>query len=196
MAKKQSTHKNMSISCAGDAEPLAMAQEQLLSVAAELNLSDGMCETLLAFDCIYETEFPVRMDDGNIKVFRGVRIHHNNARGPYKGGIRYHPQVNTDEIKALSMLMTWKCAVVDIPYGGAKGGVICDPQNLSMTELEHITRRYTSQIQPIIGPDRDIPAPDVNTNPQVMAWILDTYSMNIGHRELGVVTGKIGRAHV
>ncbi|MBN1898413.1 MAG: Glu/Leu/Phe/Val dehydrogenase [Spirochaetes bacterium] len=133
---------------------------------------------------------PTRMDDGSIRVFTGYRVQHNMERGPCKGGIRYHPDVTLDEVTALAMLMTWKCAVVNIPYGGAKGGVVCDPKKLSGGELERLTRRYTSEIGIIIGPDKDIPAPDVNTTSEVMGWIMDTYSMNVGHSVPGVVTGK------
>lgn len=133
---------------------------------------------------------PVRMDDGKIQVFTGYRAQHNNARGPFKGGIRYDKSVDRDEVMALAMLQTWKNALVDLPFGGAKGGVVCEPKKLSMGEKERLTRRYTSEIMPIIGPAHDIPAPDAGTDAQVMAWILDTYSMMVGHQELGVVTGK------
>ena len=133
---------------------------------------------------------PVRLDDGRIHRFEAYRVQHNTARGPAKGGIRYHPQVTLDEVKALATWMTWKCAVVNIPFGGAKGGVTCNPKELSQHELERITRRYTSAILPLIGPEQDIPAPDVYTNPQVMAWIMDTYSMTKGYAIPGVVTGK------
>lgn len=133
---------------------------------------------------------PVVMDDGHTEVFTGYRIQHNSSRGPSKGGIRYHPDVNLQEVKALAAWMTWKCAVVNIPYGGAKGGVQCDPSKLSQNELRRLTRRYTAMILPIIGPERDIPAPDVNTNAQVMAWIMDTYSMFQGYAVPAVVTGK------
>ena len=133
---------------------------------------------------------PVRMDDGRIQVFTGYRAQHNNARGPFKGGIRYDTSVSRDEVMALAMLQTWKNALVDLPFGGAKGGVVCDPKALSVNEKERLTRRYTSEIMPIIGPDQDIPAPDAGTDAQVMAWFLDTYSMMVGHQELGVVTGK------
>jgi glutamate dehydrogenase (NAD(P)+) len=133
---------------------------------------------------------PVRMDNGETKVFEGFRVQHNIARGPAKGGIRYHPGVTLDQIKALASLMTWKCATVNIPYGGGKGGVICEPKTMSSGELERLTRRYASEIALMIGPDRDIPAPDVNTDSQTMAWIMDTYSMTVGHSILGVVTGK------
>ncbi len=133
---------------------------------------------------------PIRMDDGRYEVFEGYRVQHNLARGPAKGGIRYSPDVTLDEVKALAMWMTWKCAVVNIPFGGAKGGVICDPLKLSQKELERITRRFTTEISIIIGPERDIPAPDVFTNPQTMAWIMDTFSMQKGYSVPGVVTGK------
>src|SRR5438105_205789 len=132
----------------------------------------------------------VRMDDGRIQVFTGYRAQHNNARGPFKGGIRYDVSVDRDEVMALAMLQTWKNALVELPYGGAKGGVVCDPRKLSMGEKERLTRRYTSEIMPIIGPNEDIPAPDAGTDSQVMAWFLDTYSMMVGHQELGAVTGK------
>jgi glutamate dehydrogenase (NAD(P)+) len=133
---------------------------------------------------------PVYMDDGTINVFEGYRVTHNIARGPSKGGIRYHPDVTLDEVKSLAMWMTWKCALVGIPFGGAKGGVVCDPKKLSRLELQKMTRRYTSEIINEIGPEKDIPAPDVGTDAAVMAWIFDTYSMNMGHSVLGVVTGK------
>lgn len=134
--------------------------------------------------------FPVRMDDGSIKVFRGYRVQHNVSRGPAKGGVRFHPDTTLDEVRALAFWMTWKCAVVGLPFGGAKGGVKIDPKQFSVGELERVCRRYFSEIQPIIGPDLDIPAPDVNTNSQIMAWFMDTYSMNKEYTALGVVTGK------
>lgn len=133
---------------------------------------------------------PIKMDDGSIQVFTGYRAQHNNARGPFKGGIRYDVTVDRDEVMALAMLQTWKNALVDLPFGGAKGGVVCDPRKLSLTEKERLTRRYTSEIMPIIGPNQDIPAPDAGTDGQVMAWVLDTYSMMVGYQALGVVTGK------
>ena len=133
---------------------------------------------------------PVRMDDGKIQVFTGYRAQHNNSRGPFKGGIRYDSSVNMDEVMALAMLQTWKNALVDLPYGGAKGGIVCDPRKLSMGEKERLTRRFTSEIMPVIGPQHDIPAPDAGTDAQVMAWVLDTYSMMVGYQALGVVTGK------
>jgi glutamate dehydrogenase (NAD(P)+) len=134
--------------------------------------------------------FPVKMESGEVKMFTGYRFHHNVARGPAKGGIRYHPDITYDQIKALAMLMTWKCAVVGIPFGGAKGGVVCDPRTMSPRELEHLTRRYATEIEIMMGPDRDIPAPDLGTTSQEMAWIMDTYSMQHGHAIPGVVTGK------
>lgn len=137
-----------------------------------------------------KVSIPVKMDNGELKVFTGYRVQHSTTRGPAKGGIRFHPSVNMDEVKALAAWMTFKCAVVNIPYGGAKGGVIVDPSTLSETELRHLTRRYTTMIAPIIGPDQDIPAPDVNTNPKIMGWIMDTYSMLNGRCIPGVVTGK------
>ncbi|MEE8199712.1 MAG: Glu/Leu/Phe/Val dehydrogenase [Candidatus Acidoferrales bacterium] len=133
---------------------------------------------------------PTKMDDGSIKVFEGYRVQHNIARGPAKGGIRYHPNVSLDEVKALAAWMAWKTAVVNIPFGGGKGGVICDSRRMSLGELERMTRRYVSEILPIIGPDRDIPAPDMYTDAQTMAWVMDTYSMTVGYSSLGVVTGK------
>jgi glutamate dehydrogenase/leucine dehydrogenase len=139
---------------------------------------------------VLEVSIPVKMDNGQLKVFTGYRVQHNVARGPAKGGIRFHPNVTLDEVKALAAWMTWKTATVNIPYGGSKGGVICDPKRMSRGELERMTRRYTSEILPLIGPEQDIPAPDVYTDAQTMAWIMDTYSMTVGYSALGVVTGK------
>jgi glutamate dehydrogenase (NAD(P)+) len=170
--------------------PWDLAQLQFRHVAERLGMSDSTREVLGDTDRILEVAVPVRMDSGRVQMFKGFRVQHNDTRGPYKGGIRYHPWVSVDMIKALAMWMTWKCAVVNIPFGGAKGGVICNPAEMSHEEIERLTRRFTSAIQAAIGPDRDIPAPDVNTNAQVMAWILDTYSQNTGHRALGCVTGK------
>jgi len=155
-----------------------------------LNIKPGMQKYLREPRKTLEVSVPIKTDAGNIEIFKGYRVQHNTNRGPAKGGIRYHPDVNLDEIKALAMLMTWKCSLVGLPFGGAKGGVIADPAKLSLNELEHITRRYTFEIIDAIGPDKDIPAPDVGTNAQVMAWILDTYSMDKGHSVPGVVTGK------
>jgi len=170
--------------------PLDMALKQLDKTAKKLRLDRNIYEKLKHPKRILIVSIPIKMDNGNIKVFKGYRVHHNTERGPCKGGIRFHPDANLDEVIALAMWMTWKCAVVDIPYGGAKGGVVCDPAKLSEGELERLTRRYTSEIGIIIGPDKDIPAPDVNTNPKVMGWIMDTFSMNVGHSVPGVVTGK------
>jgi len=172
------------------ASALDTAIQQFHEAADRAGLDASQREILTAFKTVFETEFPVEMDDGSFRVFRGYRIHHNAARGPVKGGIRYSADVNLDEVKALAMWMTWKCAVVGIPFGGAKGGVIVDPSTLSTGELQNLTRRYTAEITPIIGPDQDIPAPDMGTNAQVMAWIMDTYSMGKGYTVPAVVTGK------
>ncbi|MBA2475733.1 MAG: Glu/Leu/Phe/Val dehydrogenase [Actinobacteria bacterium] len=155
-----------------------------------MGLEDSLVDVLCACKKAVAVAIPTRMDDGSVEVFEGFRVTHNIARGPSKGGIRYHPDVTLDEVRALSMWMTWKCALMGIPFGGAKGGVVCDPKRLSLRELERMTRRYTTEIINEIGPERDIPAPDVGTNASVMAWIFDTYSMNKGHSVLGVVTGK------
>jgi len=170
--------------------PLDVAMKQVDIAAAHLKLDPGIFEKIKYTQRELTVHFPVKMDDGSIKVFTGYRVQHNMTRGPAKGGIRYHPDVDLDEIKALAMWMTWKSAVVNIPYGGAKGGVQCDPKNMSLRELENMTRRFTWEIAMMIGPDRDIPAPDVYTNPQVMAWIMDTYSILKGYSVPGVVTGK------
>jgi len=163
----------------------------LIQKAGELlELDDGLIKRIIAPERILEVAIPVRLDSGEIEMFTGWRIQHDTARGPGKGGIRFHPSVNTDEIAALSADMSIKCAVVNIPYGGAKGGVAVDPTTLSRGELERLTRRYAFAIAPMIGPDRDIPAPDINTDPQVMSWIMDTVSMLSGHNTPGVVTGK------
>src|SRR5947209_8721174 len=170
--------------------PYEMAVEQFESAAEKLNLSEDMREILRQPKRELTVHFPVRLDNSRITTFTGYRVQHNVNRGPAKGGIRYGPDVTLDEVKALAMWMTWKCAVVGIPYGGAKGGVVVDPKNLSRNELENLTRRYTSEISILIGPDRDIPAPDVNTNAQIMAWMMDTISMHAGHSVPAVVTGK------
>jgi glutamate dehydrogenase (NAD(P)+) len=158
--------------------------------ARKLNLDDGLWKLLRAPAREIIVHFPVSMDDGRIEMFTGFRVQHNIARGPAKGGIRYAPDVTLDEVRALASWMTWKCAVVNIPFGGAKGGVICDPKTMSQNELERMTRRYTSEISDFIGPEKDVPAPDVNTNEQTMAWIMDTYSMHARHTVTSVVTGK------
>lgn len=166
------------------------AVKQFDRAAHIMELDRNLREVLIKPKRELIVNFPVRMDDGSIQVFTGYRVQHNVARGPAKGGIRYHPNVTLDEVRALAFWMTWKSAVVDIPYGGAKGGVAVDPYKLSDDELERLSRRFFSEIQIIIGEERDIPAPDVNTNSQIMAWYMDTYSMNIGHTSLGIVTGK------
>jgi glutamate dehydrogenase (NAD(P)+) len=170
--------------------PWQMALQQLNDVADRIGLEPDVHAVLSKPRRILCVSIPTRMDDGSLRVFDGFRVQHNMTRGPCKGGIRYHPGVTLDEVKALAMWMTWKCAVVNIPYGGAKGGVICNPKEMSDGEVERLTRRYTSELMPVIGPERDIPAPDVNTNPQIMAWIMDTFSMNRGYSVPGVVTGK------
>jgi len=167
-----------------------MAREQLRRTALLAELHESLFNVLGDCKKAVEVSVPTRMDDGSVEVFTGYRVIHNVARGPSKGGIRYHPLVTLEETKALAMWMTWKCALMELPFGGAKGGVVCDPKLLSPTELERMTRRYTTEIVDQIGPETDIPAPDVGTSPQVMAWIFDTYSMNKGHSVLGVVTGK------
>lgn len=170
--------------------PYQMAVQQFELAAERLGISEDMREILRQPKRELTVHFPVRLDNGRIKTFTGYRVQHNVNRGPAKGGIRYSPEVSLDEVKALAMWMTWKCAVVGIPYGGAKGGVICDPKSMTPAELERMTRRYATEISIVIGPHSDIPAPDVNTNPQVMAWIMDTFSMHEGFSIPAVVTGK------
>ena len=170
--------------------PFELAQAQLRSVGETFAVDPNLIRILSHCKKGVEVSVPVQMDDGSVRVFQGYRVVHNMTRGPAKGGIRYHPAVTQDEVKALAMWMTWKCALMGLPFGGAKGGVICDPKLLSLGEKERLTRRYTSEIINEIGPEKDIPAPDVGTDAQVMAWIFDTYSMNVGHSVLGVVTGK------
>src|SRR5207253_4295183 len=158
--------------------------------ANKLNLDEGLWKVLRYPTREIILHIPVAMDDGRLEVFTGFRVQHSIARGPAKGGVRYSPDVTLDEVRALASWMTWKCAVVNIPFGGAKGGVICDPLVLSHSELERVTRRYTAEIIDFLGPERDVPAPDVNTNEQTMAWIMDTYSMHMRHTVTAVVTGK------
>jgi glutamate dehydrogenase (NAD(P)+) len=171
-------------------DPWAVAQEQFDIAADRLDLDPDIRRVLRRPRRELTVSVPVRMDDGSTQVFEGYRVHHNITRGPAKGGIRYHQDVTLDEVRALAMWMTWKCAVVGIPFGGAKGGVVVDPSMLSRHEVEGLTRRYTTEISILLGPDSDIPAPDVNTNAQTMAWIMDTYSMHVGHTVPAVVTGK------
>jgi glutamate dehydrogenase (NAD(P)+) len=173
-----------------DLNPHRIAQIQFDIAAEHLKLDQGLRQILRTPKRVLEVSIPTKMDNGQVKVFTGYRVQHNVARGPAKGGIRYHPAVTVDEVKALAMWMTWKTATVNIPFGGGKGGVICDPKRMSKPELERMTRRYTSEILPLIGPEQDIPAPDVYTDSQTMAWIMDTYSMTKGYSSLGVVTGK------
>jgi len=173
-----------------DLNPFRIAQYQFDVAAEYLKLDPGLRQVLRTPKRIMEVSIPVKMDNGQTKVFTGYRVQHNIARGPAKGGIRYHPGVTLDEVKALAAWMTWKTATVNVPFGGGEGGIICDPKRMSKGELERLTRRFTSEIRSIIGPDRDIPAPDMYTDAQTMAWIMDTYSMTVGYSALGVVTGK------
>ncbi|HEX4643356.1 MAG TPA: Glu/Leu/Phe/Val dehydrogenase [Candidatus Acidoferrales bacterium] len=173
-----------------DLNPFRIAQIQFDMAAEYLKLDPGLRQILRTPKRVMEVSVPVKMDNGQTKVFTGFRVQHNVSRGPAKGGLRYHPNVTLDEVKALAAWMTWKTATVNLPYGGAKGGIICDPKRMSKGELERMTRRYAAEIQPIIGPEVDIPAPDVYTDSQTMAWIMDTYAMTVGHASPGVVTGK------
>ncbi len=173
-----------------DLNPLNVAAQQFEIAADYLKLDAGMREVLRRPRRSILLTLPIKMDDGTIRVFDAYRVQHSNIRGPCKGGIRYHPHVTFDEVCALAAWMTWKCALVDVPFGGAKGGIGCDPEHLSQNELERLTRRYTYEIAPLIGPDQDIPAPDVNTDAQTMSWIMDTYSMTTRHTTPAVVTGK------
>ena len=165
-------------------------QTRIDAICQRMNIEEGINARLKICERELIVNFPVKMDDGTTKIFTGYRVQHNDTRGPAKGGIRYHPDVTLDETRALAALMTLKVAVANIPFGGAKGSVACNPKVMSLSELERLTRRYASEISILIGPESDIPAPDVGTNPQIMAWILDTYSMNKGYSVLGVVTGK------
>ena len=179
-----------SLSLEQEKNPWLAAEVRFDNAAAKLGLDDGMCKVLKAPAREITVNIPVQMDDGRLELFTGYRVQHSIARGPGKGGIRYAPDVNLDEVRALASWMTWKCAVVNIPFGGAKGGVICNPSLMSDGELERLTRRYTAGIIEMIGPERDVPAPDVNTNARIMAWIMDTYAMHMGHATTAVVTGK------
>ena len=163
---------------------------QLDNVSKLITLPEDIHQILRHFDRILTVAIPIRMDDGFMRLFTGFRVQHNASRGPYKGGVRYHPELTLDDLKALAMEMTWKCSLTGVPFGGAKGGIICNPKALSKGELERLTRRYTYAIMPIIGIEKDIPAPDVNTNEQIMAWMMDTYSTNSGYCTPGIVTGK------
>lgn len=170
--------------------PAQAARRQVEVAAKYMDLEPWLVERLLVTNKEVTVHVPVKMDDGSLRIFNAYRVQHNDVRGPYTGGIRYHPEADLEEVRALAMLMTWKSAVVNIPFGGAKGGVQCNPKQMSARELEALTRRFTWEISPVIGPERDIPAPDVYTNPQVMAWIMDTYSILKGQTVPGVVTGK------
>ena len=175
-----------------EASAFTIAQKQFDQAAQYIHdqYPSGILAKLRVPERELTVNFPVRMDNGDIRIFTGYRVQHSTIRGPAKGGIRFHPDVNLDEVKALAMWMAWKTAVVGIPYGGGKGGVICNPKEMSILEVERLTRRYTIEIGNFIGPDRDIPAPDVNTNSQTMAWLMDTYSMWVGGTTPAVVTGK------
>src|ERR1700746_1104058 len=170
--------------------PLLSAEARFAAAARRLDLDDGMQKVLRSSAREVTVHIPVQLDDGRLEVFTGYRVQHSIARGPAKGGIRYAPDVNLDEVRALASWMTWKCAVTNIPFGGGKGGIICDPMLLSPGELERMTRRYTAQLYEFIGPETDVPAPDMNTNEQTMAWIMDTYSMHMRQTVTAVVTGK------
>jgi glutamate dehydrogenase (NAD(P)+) len=184
MPKPQAIAKN------SETNPFHEVQNRIDEVGKKLKLPEGIIARLRVCERELIVNFPVRMDDDSLVIFTGYRVQHNDTRGPGKGGIRYHPDVDLDDTRALAALMTFKSAVVNIPYGGAKGAVVCNPRTLSIGELERLTRRYASEISLFIGPEKDIPAPDVGTNPQIMAWIMDTYSMTKGYSVLGVVTGK------
>jgi glutamate dehydrogenase (NAD(P)+) len=170
--------------------PFRLAQQQLYKVGETFGIDERLVNVLRECKKAVEVSIPTSMEDGSVRAFTGYRVTHNIARGPSKGGIRYHPDVTADEVKALAMWMTWKCSLMGLPFGGAKGGVVCDPKAMTRSELERMTRRFTSEIINEIGPEKDIPAPDVGTDASTMAWIFDTYSMNKGHSVLGVVTGK------
>src|SRR6476646_8623247 len=170
--------------------PLDDARSQLADAIKVLGYDQGVYDLLAAPRRELTVSIPLRRDDGRVEIITGHRVQHNYSRGPAKGGLRYSPHVDLDEVRALAMWMTWKCALLDVPYGGAKGGVVIDPRDYSQAELERVTRRYTSEISPLIGPAHDIPAPDIGTDEQTMAWMMDTYSVNTGHTVLGVTTGK------
>jgi len=192
--KNQGGCEKMKLSTMGNLKPFGPlyenAQKQFLKAADLMELDPNIGNFLLWPQRILEVHFPVVMDDGRVEIFEGYRVQHNTARGPAKGGIRYHPDTNLDEVASLAFWMTWKCAVMNLPYGGGKGGVRVDVTKLSEKELERLSRRFFSEIQMMVGPQKDIPAPDVNTNAKIMAWYMDTYSMNVGYTALGVVTGK------
>ena len=173
-----------------ETNPYVQMQERFDRAAKLIDLEPGVVKILSKPSQELTVAVPVKMDNGALRVFTGYRVQHSIARGPAKGGIRYAPDVHLDEVRALAAWMTWKCAVVDVPFGGGKGGIICNPRRMSATELERLTRRYTANLLDIIGPERDVPAPDMNTNEQVMAWIMDTYSMHVRTTQTAIVTGK------
>jgi len=179
-----------SVTIEQEINPWEAQRARFETAAHKLNLDPGLMKVLSLPNREIIVHIPVQMDNGTLEVFTGFRVQHSVVRGPGKGGIRYTPDVTLDEVRALASWMTWKCAVVNIPFGGAKGGVICDPKKMSMGELERMTRRYTAELMEFIGPEKDVPAPDVNTNEQVMAWIMDTYSMHMRQTVTAVVTGK------
>src|SRR6202522_1794499 len=189
-ATEKKDHTMQTLTLEQETNPWEAQAARFDFAAKKLNLDKGIWKVLRYPAREIIVHIPVAMDDGSIEVFTGYRVQHSIARGPAKGGIRYSPDVSLDEVRALASWMTWKCAVVNIPFGGAKGGVICDPKKMSQGELERMTRRYTAEIIEFIGPEKDVPAPDVNTNEQTMAWIMDTYSMHIGQTSTAVVTGK------
>jgi len=188
--KTKRTHTDTGNSSGNNNNILDNALTSYNEAAKHVRMPTGIYDILRYCKRELTVNFPVRMDDGSVKTFTGYRVHHNTVRGPSKGGLRYHPSIDLDDVRALAMLMTWKCAVVGIPYGGAKGGIVCDPRQMSERELENMTRRYATEISILMSPGGDIPAPDINTNEQVMAWIMDTYSMHSGYSVPAVVTGK------
>lgn len=192
VAVERESHKTTGGAVAGlhKATAYEVAQQQLDEVAAFMELDEGLTAYLRVPQRDLCVHFPVRMDDGHVRMFEGYRVHHNTAKGPTKGGLRFHPDVTLDECRALAMWMTWKCSLMDLPYGGAKGGVVVDPKTLSRGELERLSRRFATEISVFIGPEKDIPAPDVGTNAQIMAWMMDTYSMHRGYSVPAVITGK------
>src|ERR1700757_4884507 len=189
-ATEQRDHTMHTLTLEQETNPWEAQAARFDFAASRLNLDPGIWKVLRYPSREIIVHIPVGMDDGRIEVFTGYRVQHSIARGPAKGGIRYSPDVTLDEVRALASWMTWKCAVVNIPFGGGKGGVICDPKKMSMGELERMTRRYTAELFDFIGPEKDVPAPDMNTNEQVMAWIMDTYSMHLRQTCTAVVTGK------
>jgi glutamate dehydrogenase (NAD(P)+) len=184
------TLESTTLSLEQEKNPWLAAEARFDEAATRLNMDEGLRKVLRSPGREITVNIPVQLDDGRLEVFTGYRVQHSIARGPGKGGIRFAPDVTLDEVRALASWMTWKCAVVNIPFGGAKGGVICDPKLLSNSELERLTRRYTAELMDFLGPERDVPAPDVNTDDKVMAWIMDTYSMHARHTVTAVVTGK------